>query len=62
MLGKQKGELLGFEFGSWLGGNLSDGGIQIVGSLWAKKNSTLRPDKHALQPLLNKWTSFSIMQ
>ena len=30
--------LLGFEFGGWLGGNLSHRGIQVVGSSWAKKN------------------------
>ena len=42
MVGKQKGELLGFEFGGWLGGNLSDGGIQVVGSSWAKKMIILR--------------------
>ena len=29
--------LLGFEFGGWLGGNLSDVGIQVIGSSWAKK-------------------------
>ena len=42
MVGKQKRELLGFEFGGWLGGNLSDGGIQVVGSSWAKKMIMLR--------------------
>ena len=41
-MGKQKMGLLGFEFGGWLGGNLSDGGIQIVGSSWAKKMIILR--------------------
>ena len=34
--------LLVFEFGGWLGGNLSDGGIQVVGSSWAKKMIALR--------------------
>ena len=38
MVGKQKVVLLGLEFGGWLGGNLSDGGIQVFGSSWAKKN------------------------
>ena len=33
--GKAKVGLLGFEFGGWLGGNLSDVGIQVVGSSWA---------------------------
>ena len=42
MVGKQKVGLLGFEFGGWLGGNLSDGGIQVVGSSWAKKLIMLR--------------------
>ena len=42
MVGKQKVELLEFEFGVWLGGNLSDGGIQVVVSSWAKKMITLR--------------------
>ena len=42
MLGKQKVGILGFEFGGWLGGNLSDGGIQVVGSSWAKKLIMLR--------------------
>ena len=42
MVGKQKGELLGFEFGGWLGGNFSDGVIQVVGSSWAKKMIMLR--------------------
>ena len=37
MVGKQKVGLLGFEFGGWLDGNLSDGGIQVVGSSWVKK-------------------------
>ena len=37
VVGKQKVGLLGFEFVGWLGGNLSDGGIQVVGSSWAKK-------------------------
>ena len=38
MVGKQNAGFLGLEFGGWLGGNLSDGGIQVVGSSWAKKN------------------------
>ena len=42
MVGKQKVGLLVFEFGGWLGGNLSDGGIQVVGSSWAKKMIILR--------------------
>ena len=42
MVGKQKVGLLGFEFGGWLGGNLSDGRIQVVGSSWAKKLIMLR--------------------
>ena len=42
MVGKQKVGLLGFEFVGWLGGNLSDGGIQVVGSSWAKKMNMLR--------------------
>ena len=42
MAGKQKVGLLGFEFGGWLGGNLSDGGIQVVGLSWAKKMIMLR--------------------
>ena len=42
MVGKQKVGLLGFEFGGWLDGNLSDGGIQVVGSSWAKKMIMLR--------------------
>ena len=36
-MGMQKVGLLGIEFGGWLDGNLSDGGIQVIGSLWAKK-------------------------
>ena len=40
--GKAKRGLLGFEFGGWLGGNLSDVGIQDVGSSWAKKMNILR--------------------
>ena len=36
MVGNQKLGLLGFEFEGWLDGNLSDGRIQVVGSLWAK--------------------------
>ena len=35
MVGKQKVGLLALEFGSWLGGNLSGVGIQVVGSSWA---------------------------
>ena len=42
MAGKQKVGLLGFEFGGWLGGNLSDEGIQVVGLSWAKKMIMLR--------------------
>ena len=42
MVGKQKVELLGLEFGGWLGGNLSDVGLQVVGSSWAKKIIILR--------------------
>ena len=42
MVGKQKVELLELEFGGWLGGNLSDGGIQVVGSSCAKKMIILR--------------------
>ena len=42
MVGNQKVGLLGFEFGGWLGGNLSDVGIQVVGSSWAKKLIILR--------------------
>ena len=42
MVGKQKVGLLGSEFGGWLGGNLSDVGIQVVGSSWAKKMIVLR--------------------
>ena len=42
MVGKQKVGILGVEFGRWLGGNLSDGGIQVVGSSWAKKLIILR--------------------
>ena len=40
--GKAKSGLLVFEFRGWLGGNLSDGGIQVVGSSWAKKMIILR--------------------
>ena len=39
---KRKVGLVGFEFGGWLGGNLSDGGIQDVGSSWAKKMIEMR--------------------
>ena len=42
MVGKQKVGLLGFEFGGWLGGNLSDVGVQVVGSSWAKKMIILK--------------------
>ena len=42
MVGKQKVGLLGFEFGGWLDGNLSDVGIQVVGSSWAKQMIILR--------------------
>ena len=42
MVGKQKVELLGLEFGGWLGGNLSGVGIQVIGSSWAKKMNILR--------------------
>ena len=45
MVGKQKVGLLGFEFGGWLGGSLSDVGIQIVGSSWAKKNDYFETEK-----------------
>ena len=45
MAGKQKVGLLGFEFGGWLGGSLSDGGIQFVGSSWAKKNDYFETEK-----------------
>ena len=45
MVGKQKVGLLGFEFGGWLGGNLSDGGIQVVGSSWAKNNDNVDSEK-----------------
>ena len=45
MLGKQKVGLLGFEFRGWLGGNLSDGEIQVVGSSWAKKNDYVETEK-----------------
>ena len=38
MVGKQKVGLLGFEFGGWLGGNLSDVGIQVVGSFGLKND------------------------
>ena len=44
-MGKQKVELLGFEFGGWLDGNLSDGGIQVFGSSWAKKNDYIETEK-----------------
>ena len=44
-MGKQKVGLLGFEIGGWLGGNLSDGGIQVVGSSWAKKNDYVETEK-----------------
>ena len=42
MVGKQKVGLLGFEFGGWMGGNLSDGRIQVVGSSCAKEMIILR--------------------
>ena len=42
MAGKQKVVLLGLECGGCLDGNLSDGGIQVVGSSWAKKMIILR--------------------
>ena len=45
MVGKQKLGLLGFEFGGWLGGNLSNVGIQVVGSSWAKKNDYFETEK-----------------
>ena len=37
MVGKQKVELLGFEFGGWLGGNLSDVRLQVVAHRGLKK-------------------------
>ena len=35
--GKAKSEITGWGFEGWLGGNLSDGGLQFVGSSWVKK-------------------------
>ena len=40
--GKAKSGINGIGFGGWLGGNLSDGGLQFVGSAWAKKMIMLR--------------------
>ena len=52
MVGKQKVGLLGFVFGGWLGGNLSDGGIQVVGSSWAKKNDYFEIEKCCCEVVL----------
>ena len=45
MVGKRKVGLLGLECGSWLGGNLSGVGIQVVGSSWAEKNDYFETEK-----------------
>ena len=43
--GKAESGFIGIGVWIWLGGNLSDGGIQVVGSSWAKKNDYFETEK-----------------
>ena len=61
MVGKQKVRLLGFEFGGWQGGSLSDGGIQVVGSSWAKKMIILRLKSGGVGLFYNLFVCFIIL-
>ena len=61
MVGKQKVVLLGLEFGGWLGGNLSDGGIQVVGSSWAKKMIILSLKSGGVRLIYNLFICITIL-
>ena len=48
-------------FGGWLGGNLSDGGLQFVGSSWAKKMIMLRLKSGGMESFNNLFICIIIL-